>query len=298
MLSLGHLCAPPHAIFDGSIFSFLCQSLSRSIAGSQQIVSHKDESLRIMRLVASSPNAHVVLLWNDIISPTARLQKFDEEWSVWTEVSFSATAKSAKIPKFKVALFCKCKARYDEDGKYYNATVVGVKGSQFLVKFSDYEDSYQVTSSEYICAPNDSVGNAGLQSFPAAAVADPLAGLPIAGHVESIVEAVSQSDVVVIEGETGCGKSSGIPIIIYNSLRNSKGSAKILITQPRRLACKTLSQRVASMLGTVCWRSCRLQSAWSFLRQPFDCHRVRHHRVVAHASCSAPLVVRILAHYS
>lgn len=245
------MCAPPHAIFDGSIFSFLCQSLSRSIAGSQQIVSHKDESLRIMRLVASSPNAHVVLLWNDIISPTARLQKFDEEWSVWTEVSFSATAKSAKIPKFKVALFCKCKARYDEDGKYYNATVVGVKGSQFLVKFSDYEDSYQVTSSEYICAPNDSFGNAGLQSFPAAAVADPLAGLPIAGHVESIVEAVSQSEVVVIEGETGCGKSSGIPIIIYNSLRNSKGSAKILITQPRRLACKTLSQRVASMLGTV-----------------------------------------------
>ena len=115
MLSLTHLCTPPHATFDDSVFSFLCQSLSRSISGSQQVLSHKDEALRIMRLVANRPSPALVLLWNEIISPIARLQKFDEKWSVWTEVGFSATAKAAKAPaasgpKLKVALFCKCQA--------------------------------------------------------------------------------------------------------------------------------------------------------------------------------------------
>jgi HrpA-like RNA helicase len=253
LLSMGNLCTPPHAVFDGSIFSFLCQSLSLDIAGSQQILSHKDVSLAIIRHVAARPDAIVVSLWDDLISPIARLQKFDEEWSIWTEVSFSATSKVTKVAahsarKFKLALFCQCEARYEDDGEYYAATVVGIKGGQYLVKFTDYQDSFQLTPPEHIRAPNDLANASQHRPLPAAATADPLAGLPISGHVQPIIDAVTGSSVVVIEGETGCGKSSGIPIILYNSY---KGRVKILITQPRRLACKTLSQRVASMLGTV-----------------------------------------------
>lgn len=59
---------------------------------------------------------------------------------------------------------------------------------------------------------------------------------------------VEKYDVLIIIGETGCGKTTQIPQFIYEERLN--GSKIIGVTQPRRVAATTLSARVAEEMGT------------------------------------------------
>ena len=69
------------------------------------------------------------------------------------------------------------------------------------------------------------------------------ANLPVAKHREEIVEAVRNERVVVLAGDTGCGKSTQVPQYLYRA-----GYEGIACTQPRRIACISLSKRVAHEL--------------------------------------------------
>uniref|UniRef100_A0A182YGA7 Uncharacterized protein n=1 Tax=Anopheles stephensi TaxID=30069 RepID=A0A182YGA7_ANOST len=69
------------------------------------------------------------------------------------------------------------------------------------------------------------------------------ANLPVAKHREEIVEAVRSERVVVLAGDTGCGKSTQVPQYLYRA-----GYEGIACTQPRRIACISLSKRVAHEL--------------------------------------------------
>ncbi|XP_063697523.1 probable ATP-dependent RNA helicase DHX34 [Culicoides brevitarsis] len=64
--------------------------------------------------------------------------------------------------------------------------------------------------------------------------------LPVAAHREEIVAAVRSKQVVILAGDTGCGKSTQVPQYLVQG-----GFDKIALTQPRRLACIALSKRVA-----------------------------------------------------
>lgn len=66
------------------------------------------------------------------------------------------------------------------------------------------------------------------------------ANLPVARHRKEIVETVKNERVVIIAGDTGCGKSTQVPQYLY-----SAGLGKIACTQPRRIACISLAKRVA-----------------------------------------------------
>lgn len=66
------------------------------------------------------------------------------------------------------------------------------------------------------------------------------ANLPVAQHRDEIIEAVRTEQVVVIAGDTGCGKSTQVPQYLLKA-----GFQKIACTQPRRIACISLSKRVA-----------------------------------------------------
>ncbi|KAG7203421.1 hypothetical protein KM043_013488 [Ampulex compressa] len=66
------------------------------------------------------------------------------------------------------------------------------------------------------------------------------ANLPVAQYKEQIIEAVKTERVVIIAGDTGCGKSTQVPQYLY-----SAGYLKIACTQPRRIACISLAKRVA-----------------------------------------------------
>eukprot|EP00930_Biecheleria_cincta_P029236 TRINITY_DN20352_c0_g1_i1.p1 TRINITY_DN20352_c0_g1~~TRINITY_DN20352_c0_g1_i1.p1 ORF type:complete len:2384 (-),score=428.36 TRINITY_DN20352_c0_g1_i1:36-7187(-) len=66
--------------------------------------------------------------------------------------------------------------------------------------------------------------------------------LPIWQHVSEIRSAIARSQVVCVQGETGCGKSSVLPTVLLED-----PNARIACTQPRRLAAIALAQRVASL---------------------------------------------------
>ncbi|CAH0381764.1 unnamed protein product [Bemisia tabaci] len=66
------------------------------------------------------------------------------------------------------------------------------------------------------------------------------ASLPVAQYRDEIIKAVQSERVVIIAGDTGCGKSTQIPQYLMEA-----GYNRIACTQPRRIACISLSKRVA-----------------------------------------------------
>ncbi|CAH2049462.1 unnamed protein product, partial [Iphiclides podalirius] len=64
--------------------------------------------------------------------------------------------------------------------------------------------------------------------------------LPVAKYRTEIQEAVKNVKVVVVAGDTGCGKSTQVPQYLHDA-----GFQNIACTQPRRIACVSLSKRVA-----------------------------------------------------
>ncbi|XP_041920031.1 probable ATP-dependent RNA helicase DHX34 [Alosa sapidissima] len=64
--------------------------------------------------------------------------------------------------------------------------------------------------------------------------------LPIFHYRDRIVELVKANSVVVVAGDTGCGKSTQVPQYLLAS-----GFNNIACTQPRRIACISLAKRVS-----------------------------------------------------
>ncbi len=72
--------------------------------------------------------------------------------------------------------------------------------------------------------------------------------LPVAAKRAELVELIRDNQVVVIAGETGSGKTTQIPKICLEAGQGVRG--KIGCTQPRRLAAKSVSERIAEELGS------------------------------------------------
>ena len=72
--------------------------------------------------------------------------------------------------------------------------------------------------------------------------------LPIAEHRESIQRALEQHQVLVIAGETGSGKTTQLPKLCLELGRGVQGM--IGHTQPRRLAARSVANRIAEELHT------------------------------------------------
>jgi ATP-dependent helicase HrpA len=71
--------------------------------------------------------------------------------------------------------------------------------------------------------------------------------LPITSHKDEIVQAVKRHQVVIVSGETGCGKSTQLPKMCLEAGRGIRGI--IGCTQPRRIAATTIARRIAEELG-------------------------------------------------
>ncbi|KAF0705057.1 Aste57867_7150 [Aphanomyces stellatus] len=70
--------------------------------------------------------------------------------------------------------------------------------------------------------------------------------LPVFKHKDEILAHVAANPLVVIQGETGCGKSTSVPQFL---LDENAQDANIYVTQPRRVAAITLAATVAKMRG-------------------------------------------------
>lgn len=76
--------------------------------------------------------------------------------------------------------------------------------------------------------------------------------LPISGFRDSLVEMVSNSQVSIVVGDTGSGKTTQLPQFLLDS---GKFAGVVGCTQPRRVAAMTVARRVAEERGSVAGRS-------------------------------------------
>lgn len=60
-----------------------------------------------------------------------------------------------------------------------------------------------------------------------------------------ILEQIQKSPVLIIQGKTGCGKSTKVPQIILNDAYNRGENCNIVITQPNHLATMKLSEQIS-----------------------------------------------------
>mmetsp|Transcript_20632 Transcript_20632/g.30387 ORF Transcript_20632/g.30387 Transcript_20632/m.30387 type:complete len:721 (-) Transcript_20632:243-2405(-) len=69
--------------------------------------------------------------------------------------------------------------------------------------------------------------------------------LPVYQFKDKLIEAVTKNQIVVVEGETGSGKTTQIPQFLLEAGLASPGTNCVACTQPRRVAATSIAARVA-----------------------------------------------------
>lgn len=67
--------------------------------------------------------------------------------------------------------------------------------------------------------------------------------LPVYGTKNEIISAARGHDTIILTAETGSGKSTQVPQYLFEA------GYEVIVTQPRRIACVTLAERVAEEMG-------------------------------------------------
>ena len=84
--------------------------------------------------------------------------------------------------------------------------------------------------------------------------------LPIFPYRDAIIDAINEFQVLIVVGDTGSGKTTQLP----KYLHEAKPEAKVIITQPRRIAAISAATRVAqetnTRLGSLVGYSVRFES--------------------------------------
>ncbi|KAL9900670.1 putative ATP-dependent RNA helicase spindle-E isoform 1-T2 [Glossina fuscipes fuscipes] len=70
--------------------------------------------------------------------------------------------------------------------------------------------------------------------------------LPIYDAKEKIIDAIRKNPVVILEGDTGCGKTTQVPQYILDEAYRRREYCRIICTQPRRIAAMSIAKRVCS----------------------------------------------------
>ncbi|KAJ6677010.1 DEXH-BOX ATP-DEPENDENT RNA HELICASE DEXH5 MITOCHONDRIAL [Salix viminalis] len=75
--------------------------------------------------------------------------------------------------------------------------------------------------------------------------------LPAYKEKDLLLKAISENQVIVVSGETGCGKTTQLPqYILEYEIEAARGAAcSIICTQPRRISAMSVSERVAAERG-------------------------------------------------
>ncbi|KAF4378660.1 hypothetical protein G4B88_021434 [Cannabis sativa] len=75
--------------------------------------------------------------------------------------------------------------------------------------------------------------------------------LPAYKEREALLKVISENQVVVVSGETGCGKTTQLPqYILESEIEAARGAfCNIICTQPRRISAMSVSERVAAERG-------------------------------------------------
>lgn len=80
-------------------------------------------------------------------------------------------------------------------------------------------------------------------------IAEARSKLPIASFRDAITSTVESNQVVLISGETGCGKTTQVPQYLLDSMWAKGEACKVVCTQPRRISATSVSERIANERG-------------------------------------------------
>jgi pre-mRNA-splicing factor ATP-dependent RNA helicase DHX16 len=72
--------------------------------------------------------------------------------------------------------------------------------------------------------------------------------LPVYEYRDELLEAIAEHQVLIIEAETGSGKTTQLPQYLHEA-GYTKGGMKVGCTQPRRVAAMSVAARVAEEMG-------------------------------------------------
>nr|GEU80275.1 DExH-box ATP-dependent RNA helicase DExH6 [Tanacetum cinerariifolium] len=73
--------------------------------------------------------------------------------------------------------------------------------------------------------------------------------LPIASFKDVITSTIESNQVVLISGETGCGKTTQVPQYLLDYMWSKGDACKIVCTQPRRISAISVAERISSERG-------------------------------------------------
>jgi HrpA-like RNA helicase len=80
--------------------------------------------------------------------------------------------------------------------------------------------------------------------------------LPIYKCKNDILNSIRTNNVIIIQGNTGCGKTTQVPQYILDHYASMNKRCNIIVTQPRRLAAISIARRVCDergwSLGSIC----------------------------------------------
>ncbi len=113
------------------------------------------------------------------------------------------------------------------------------KAEKELAKKRAQYDKIKARSQQVVQARIDSIP----EDLPAKLNLD----LPVSQRAEDIVQAIIDNQVIIVAGETGSGKTTQLPKLAMLAGRGITG--QIGHTQPRRLAARSVSNRIAEELG-------------------------------------------------
>ncbi|KAH6780972.1 helicase in vascular tissue and tapetum [Perilla frutescens var. hirtella] len=80
-------------------------------------------------------------------------------------------------------------------------------------------------------------------------IAEDRSKLPIASFRDVITSTVDSNQVVLVCGETGCGKTTQVPQFLLDHAWSKGDTCKIVCTQPRRISATSVAERIASERG-------------------------------------------------
>ncbi|KDP34648.1 hypothetical protein JCGZ_11961 [Jatropha curcas] len=75
--------------------------------------------------------------------------------------------------------------------------------------------------------------------------------LPVFKEKEKLLQAIARNQVIVVSGETGCGKTTQLPqYILESEIESGRGAfCSIICTQPRRISAMAVADRVSTERG-------------------------------------------------
>ena len=83
--------------------------------------------------------------------------------------------------------------------------------------------------------------------------------LPVLAYEEAICEAVAKHRVVLVKGETGCGKTTQVPQMLLDDCWRRGERARMICSQPRRISAVSVAERIAAERGENIGDTCGYQ---------------------------------------